>query len=55
MNQDVVLCLRAGHEGGGYLVPVVVHGLDDLARLEGDEFKCAVVVQCQAGYGGIAC
>ncbi len=44
LHEDVVLALRAGHEDAVDLVAGVVHGLDDLVGLQGDEFHGGVIV-----------
>ena len=46
-HQDAVLTLGAGHEDGFDLVAGLVHGLDDLVGLQGDEFHGGVVVERQ--------
>ena len=47
-HQDAVLALGAGHEDGFDLVAGLIHGLDDLVGLQGDEFHGGVVVERQS-------
>ena len=47
-HQDVVLALGAGHEDGADFVAGLVHGGDDLVRLEGNELHRAQVVEAEA-------
>lgn len=45
LHQDLVLALTSTHEDAADLVPGLVHGRDDLPRLQGDELHRAVIVQ----------
>lgn len=54
LDEDVVLALGTGHEDGGDAVTGLVHGLDDLAGLEGDELQGGVVVKGEAVDGFVA-
>lgn len=53
-HEDVVLALRSRHEDGADLVAGLVHGRDDLQRLQRDELHGAVVVQREAVEGLVA-